>query len=996
MNARLARTNTQPLLILKSPKDTEKEEKMVVPIKKYAFLSLMVVPLFGCNGSPPTTESTGTFVSPTSVSDNASNVISTPTIEGSGQDTGTQIDGSEVQPTPPIVMPVADTTCLPFAPMRKAGGETGPYISDCSAIRAVRSLSSEQDWKFFFDDASTNLDVRFGATRTEGAAYLKQIEFDRTAPGYERNLMSVSDVAHRFSQKDFDDSTWSSVKLPHTWNRYGMYCRTDTRHSAVVAGQTVYAASRQVPECNDKVNAPEQRKQGQGWYRLEFDQEIANDDTRSFLEFDGVGNVADVWLNGSYLGRHNGAFSRFRFDVTETIKATGNILAVRADNTLRIKSDTKGDGSWDKESRYVDNPTSYVLPLSGDFTVNGGIYRNVSLIQTRNKTHFEVDVTYGGPSVYVSSSPKIAISGKHEAVVAVKAEIANGTAADVSMRVRVSDMEGKQPRIISVNTPGYKIASDLAGVVTDGTIDGDVATVTFNLADVKLWDGVIDPYLYRVTVDLLDPDGEVLDSVTQPMGIRSLRHENAPARRETGAFVLNGQTRPVYGVSRHQDTLDKSWALTAADHDLDMAIIREMGANAVRFAHYQHDPRWFQLADTYGLMVWAEIPYIDGACVRGGAIDERVKYNAKYQLQELIRQNYNSPSVMWWGTSNEITRSNGGTCDVPDAELNRELDRVVAQLNTELNLLADRVGTTRASVIASMKDDKILQDVSDEVAYNHYPGWYSNGGWHNWINSFAKVRIQKRGRAIGISEYGSGGSYFQHTDASGRVARDLSFAEPPVSPFNSDWAAGDQWHPIENQTYLHQTAWGTISSNLCGMPKKDCNIWGSFIWNMFDFASYIRAEGGATNINDKGLVTFDRKIRKDAFYFYKSAWNKTEKFVHLASKDYVNRDKADGRDADGKFRIEVFSNIGELPENLKLEIVKTGDSTVSIPAQKGQKCELMGLTPERIDGTKPAITLDNVCVWNDLEFKPGEYSIRVYADVAGEAFEQKAVWNFLN
>ncbi|MGN8119319.1 glycoside hydrolase family 2 protein [Labrys sp. 22185] len=851
-----------------------------------------------------------------------------------------------------------ETFCQPDRPIQKDGGDNGPYLTDCSTARMVQLLGANHEWKFFFDKESTNLQARF-QNRTEAALKSGAFTFDRTVSDYEKNLITTADQAStsQYTSDVLDDSKWQSVTVPHSWNRYGRYCRNDTKFLNVTA------CSPDFPE--------ENKDKGFGWYRLHFARPVPKGGGRTFIQFDGVASVADVWLNGQYLGRHNGSFGRFRFDVTDIAKDGDNLLAVRADNTQRT-TDATGNGAPD---RYVENATSYVLPLSGDFTINGGIYRDVSLITTATPIYFDLE-DYGGPGLYISGTPVIAQAGSSEADVSVKALVANKSTHEqqISIRIKVSDMDGKL--VTTLLSPGDRakgvtLADEAPAVSVTAPLGTSVNTIGFRLIGIKLWDGRKSPYLYRVTADILDAKGRLIDSITQPLGLRSSAVDKA------SGFQLNDRPIYLHGVSRHQDRLNQGWQLAKGDYDQDMVLIREMGANTIRFAHYQHGARWYELADTYGMAVWSEIPFVDTSCVSANPItDPRVAYNAQTQLRELIRQNFNHPSVMWWGLSNEIRKI--PTCSDADIALVKELQ-----------LTAKAEDSTRGTVLASSRGPGDLENITTDIAHNYYPGWYSwlNKSWSDWAEKklLSLYKAEKGGAPVGLSEYGAGGAVNQHTDARQPIGFDRS-VDPPKS-----WQQSSQWHPIEYQTYLHEYAWATIESFSCGkVGSTNCRLWGSWVWNMFDFASEMRTEGGYIDINDKGLVTFDRKKKKDAFYFYKSAWNTNDKFLYISSRDYTQRSKQQGRLDSGLFTIEVFSNLGNLDKNLKLEIDTAGSDTLQ------PSCELKTfMVPDGL-GNSTTATLKNVCMWPNVALKLGPNHIKVSSRVDGNTYSDEVTWTLLD
>ncbi|HMH87185.1 MAG TPA: glycoside hydrolase family 2 TIM barrel-domain containing protein, partial [Steroidobacteraceae bacterium] len=379
--------------------------------------------------------------------------------------------------------------------------------------------------------------------------------FASIAAAQDARLIAPLDAGWRFTQAPdltgveapaFDDARWTSVELPHTWNRIG---NDGTERSSL---------SNNI--------------QGVGWYRLHFKPPHVAAAGRYFLQFDAVGAVADVWLNGRYLGKHAGAFSRFRFDASSSIKPLGdNVLVVKADNSRPQPGASTQD----------------VIPLSGDFFVFGGIYRNVSLIVTR-PVHVDL-LDFGGPGLYAR---------------ALDVDAA-GAAVQLSGRV-ANDL--KKPRRITVE---FAIEDAGGGIVaskslkTTAAVGSTVTQTQLRVEHPRLWEGIKSPYLYRSVLTIRSDTGTILDRVSQPLGLRTMRFDS------DRGFFLNGEQMFLKGVSMHQDRPVKGWAISRADQSQDFDLLQELGANAVRLAHYQHDEYSYELADSRGIVVWAEIPLVN-------------------------------------------------------------------------------------------------------------------------------------------------------------------------------------------------------------------------------------------------------------------------------------------------------------------------------------------------------------------------------------------------
>jgi len=514
---------------------------------------------------------------------------------------------------------------------------------------------------------------------------------------------------------------------------------------------------------------------------------------KCYIEFEGANSVSEVFVNGSSVAVHHGGYSTFRAEITDFLKKK-NEIAVVVDNS----------------------PCDFVYPQMADFTFYGGIYRDVSIIAV-SKTHFELDY-YGGSGIKVTP------------------EVSDGC-ADVKIEVFVTNMRND-------DKISFEIIDANEKTVVESTLPSTEAS--FKIENAHLWNGKLDPYLYRARATVLR-NGEKLDTVSVKFGCRSFRVDS------NGGLVLNVARYCLRGVSRHQDWQGIGNALLPEHHEKDMELILELGATSVRLAHYQHSQYFYDLCDREGIIVWAEIPYISKHA-------ESANANAEAQLRELIVQNYNHPSIIVWGLSNEITMT-GSTVEMFDN-------------HKKLNELAHELDPTRLTAVAcvSMCDiDEPYVHVTDLVAYNHYFGWYGgetdmNGPW------FDNFHSKYPNKPIGVSEYGC-------------EALNYHSSRPTQGDYTEEYQA--HYHEeLIKQLYTRNY------------------IWAAYVWNMFDFGADARSEGGEHGINHKGLVTFDRKYKKDAFYAYK-AWLSDEPFVHIAGKRYVDR-------TEDETRITVYSNSEEV------------------------------------------------------------------------------------
>ena len=511
------------------------------------------------------------------------------------------------------------------------------------------------------------------------------------------------------------------------------------------------------------------------------------------LEIRGANASADVYLNGQHLAHHDGGYSTWWVDLTDALGGE-NVLAVTVDNA----------------------PSDSVYPQVADFTFYGGLYRDVNILALP-KTHFDPAAFGGGLRV----TPEVMGDAARIALEAV----ADGLQAGDVLRVRILDAAGNE-------------------VAAGDAQEGQAELV---IPHAHLWQGVKDPYLYTAEAEILR-GGEVVDRVSARFGCR-----NFAVDLERG-FILNGEEYPLRGVSRHQDFKGIGNALLPEHHRLDMALIREVGANTIRLAHYQHDQYFYDLCDEAGMVVWAEIPYISKHMPGG-------RENALSQMRELIQQNYNHPSIVVWGVSNEITM--GGAKDPDLLDNHRALNDLCHEM--------DKTRLTTLAAITMCAPGEEVVHLTDVVSYNHYFGWYGGDVADNgpWFDAFHK---KYPNRAIGCSEYGC----------------------EALNWHNSTPRQGD--YSEEYQAHYHEEMIRQLFSRRY--------LWATHVWNMFDFGADARAEGGENGQNHKGLVTFDRAYKKDAFYAYK-AWLSDEPFVHICGKRYVDR-------AEDVTKVTVYSNLPEV------------------------------------------------------------------------------------
>ena len=461
----------------------------------------------------------------------------------------------------------------------------------------------------------------------------------------------------------------------------------------------------------------------------------------------------------------------------------------------------------------VDNAANQtVYPQVADFTFYGGLYRNVNLICV-GESHFDLDY-FGGPGIMVTPTME-------------------DSDAKVETTVFVTNRNNNQIIRYTLTNADGKVL---------GNYEGSTKSL-FRIQNAHLWHGRKDPYLYSMKAELVEDD-VVLDTVSARFGCRS--YEIDPER----GFILNGEEYPLRGVSRHQDRLGVGNALLPEHHTEDMDLICEVGATTIRLAHYQHDQFFYDLCDERGMVVWAEIPYISNHM-------PTARENTISQMKELIVQNYNHPSIVVWGLSNEISMSGAGDKDL------MENHHILNDLAHEM----DKTRLTTMAVLSMCSMDEPYVRIPDTVSYNHYFGWYGgdtsmNGPW------FDKFHAKYPNQPIGCSEYGCEALNW-HTS----------------NPQQGDYTE-------EYQSFYHEELIKQL------FTRK--YLWATHVWNMFDFGADNRAEGGENGQNHKGLVTFDRKYKKDSFYAYK-AWLSDEPFVHICSKRYVDR-------VEDVTKVTVYSN----------------------------------------------------------------------------------------
>ncbi|MBW3092447.1 hypothetical protein KIH79_05715 [Bifidobacterium sp. 82T10] len=707
--------------------------------------------------------------------------------------------------------------------------------------------------------------------------------------GPERTVVDLADLGWRFTcghgnddilepsiaaAPDCDDSDaagWEPVTLPHTWNAL---------------------------DTNDGVRGNMNRTVG--WYRAHLHviaattdagratvikptTIAASPDRRTYLEFDGVNSITSLYVNGRALAplgsdpqdttrdtgdpAHLGGYAMFRFDLTDVLHEGDNVIAVRVDNRRDLR----------------------VAPLFADFNFYGGIYRPARLIQTAD-VHLALD-DHGASGLRVVT-PNAGRSEsierpEHLGLTEVHANVVNDSDRLRRMLVATSIVD-RDGRIVAGDTTNVEIAPH-ASTPVDRAVE---------IVNPHLWepidyshnaDNSDIAYQYNVRMTLIDADAAphpsaadtgttdtpTLDSVSEKVGYRWFHVS------QNDGFFINGRSHPLRGVTRHQDREGLGNALHDAQHLEDFTLILEMGVNYLRLAHYPHANYFYDLCDANGVIVWAEIPFIDWV-----GEDERFADVTKEQLVELIRQQGNRPSICFWGLQNEVGNHNTANQWI-----------AMPQLSRELNDLAHAEDATRYTTQAADQDETASERddwASDIISWNMYPGWYSQPGFGALIEQ--KRSIERR--PLGLSEYGTGASVDQHE----------------LHPNAHKTRPNSYWQPEEYQSLQHEEALAYINTHNW--------LWSTSLWNMFDFGVDHRpSEAGRFEINNKGLVTWNRRVKKDAFYLHKANWNRLDPFVYIASRRYTAR-------AEGPSTVRVYSNL----DRVWLRVAHDGGAQVAYDA----------------------------------------------------------------
>lgn len=610
-----------------------------------------------------------------------------------------------------------------------------------------------------------------------------------------------------------------------------------------------------LPHCWNSIDGHDGKgayDRGSYWYAKEFEtpkQPLC--DGRTYVEVMAAGQQATIYVNGQKATYHEGGYSMFRADVTDyCYEDKPNLLVINCSN------------------EYLD----HVYPQKADFTFCGGLYRGVNLISV-NKEHFDLDY-YGTAGIKVTPIVK-----EDGADFEIESYLCN-VDENFTVLYSILDKEGKE--------------------VAGGCRPFDNTKTTIFVPDAKLWD-IDNRYMYKV-VAKLQRRNETYDEVSVNVGVRSFNCD------PDEGFFLNGEYKKLRGVSRHQDRLYKGYALSKEDHYEDAQIIKDLGANTIRLAHYQHSQHFYDACDKLGFIVWAEIPFIS-------VFNENPKahLNCLNQMRELVVQNYHHPSICFWGLSNEV-------------EIGGEANQQLLDNHNELNDLCHKLDKTRLTTIANVSMTSFnspLNKIPDVVSYNHYLGWYGGKIEDNGptLDEFHKINPEI---CSGLSEYGCEGILTYHTE----------------NPVCKDYTE-------EYQALYHE--------KLAKVLDDRKYLWSTHVWNMFDFGVCARDEGGVKGRNNKGLVTMDRKTYKDAYFVYKAYWTK-DPMVHICGRRYVQRENTD-------IKVKVYSNQKKVSLYLNNQLVDTKGSEADNPKVFIFDVKLNAgenYLFAKVDGATDSITLENV------------------------------------
>jgi beta-galactosidase len=600
------------------------------------------------------------------------------------------------------------------------------------------------------------------------------------------------------------------------------------------------------------------------WYRKQIFIDKDSKNKKIFLRFGAANSKTDVYINSKYAGTHYGGYAAFIFDITDFIEQGSiNTIAIRVDNSSKID----------------------IAPLTADFTFFGGITRSLEMIVTEKL--FISPLDYASSGVYITPYDISGNSAK------VRSEIIVGNHTNKKKNIQI-----------------YTIIKDNANCIVDSSItDINIASDTIISINQQLliqkpilWDGQKDPYMYKAIVRIVS-EGFLKDEIQQNFGLRTFN-----VSVDSG-FYLNNRHYPLHGVAMHEDRRNKGRAISDKDRKEDLDLMYTMGCNYLRLAHYQHSALTYNYCDSTGIVIWTEVPAVNKI-----SNSQLFQENIKNQLRELIKQNYNHPSICFWGLCNEIDYQGG-----PNP----------ASLIKELNKIAKELDSTRFTVAAAMFDERASNWIPDLISWNKYFGWYY--GEYTDFAAWADTMKEKHPDSkIGVSEYGVGANPFQHQ-------------ENPTKPVHNS-----NFHPEEYQNLFHESYWQEM--------QKRINLWSTSVWVGFDFSSAGRDEGNNPGVNDKGLVTQDRSITKDAYYFYKANWT-MDPFVYITSRRFVNR-------TDSITEVKAYSNC----EKVYLKVNNKSYSYVKSD--------------------------NHIYRWENIQLEPGLNNILIQGEKDGNKYSDTCTWNY--
>ncbi len=659
----------------------------------------------------------------------------------------------------------------------------------------------------------------------------------------------------------------------------------------------------QVPHCwnsKDGADGNNDYVKGKGWYISNIDFTTDTYENKNvYLEIQGACKITDVYVDGNYIGQHEGGYSNFRFEITDYIKKDGLTQVALC----------------------VDNRVNSLMPLSGDFTVFGGLYRDVNIIAV-DDSHFDL-LDHGSEGVLINQAVIDNVT-KNSTIEDV---FGNGGKINIDARVAVNSGQKAYMQTVVYDANWNEVTRN-EKIEINGANEIQNINEQIIVNDPHLWNGVNDPYLYNVKVFLYDENNNLKDIVYKKIGFRFYYVD------ENEGFFLNGKSYPLRGVNKHQDRMDKGYAVSKKDQEEDMAMIADIGANALRLAHYQHDEYAYELADIYGICAWAEIPLVNGMMA-----STHFTESTKNNLEELIKQNISHPSIVVWGIHNEQWPNNGGRINT---------------LLRDLYELSHKLDNSRLVTVATAQSQSAaLSWQSDVSAWNKYFGLYESqdvryfGTWLDQVKEYAQshdsinvtdestgetIKVNVNGK-IGMSEYGVGSNIEYHEENPGyRVG--TGFDAYQSEEFQS------QWHEIYYKA-IEERPW----------------LWGTFVWNMFEFGSDSRSEAGRKGINNKGMVAYDRTLKKDVFYFYKATWSK-DPALHITSKRFENRFQ-------DVISTKVYANMDEV------ELFVNGVS----------------------QGVKTASEVEQHKFMWDITLQPGENHVIAIGKKDGKTYVDETTWN---